>query len=436
MRASDLLSPGLLANGQTLRHAAAHAISRAQINAARGSLSTTADLMAFFLAASTFVGGEGTGAPGNPGDPGDPVGNLPLFGFNLGQLADNPHRDAALAPASAVIGTDYSAPTQALIQPYVDAAKGRPFLVRLGFSHERIQKSNGASLVATYVNQILDAMNLIQANGGFVILECHGYGRYWTKVAGEGALGAGYKYAEHNGRWVAHIPYLDTANPPKVTAYENMWQKVATAFKDHPALLGWGLMNEPFADAAGFFTKETYKTLIQKVIYAVQSVDAVHPMFVNGFNYATAKNWVASSDDLKTLNTFAAGGIIFEAHQYPDDNGGKWTDPNITIPLNWVETNIAPFFNWCLANRVKGFIGEYGGPASAKNFVTVTNNLLDLCERHRVPFCQWRVSPGMSDTYANGMNLAHGTAKPNAAPLIGRLGKNTSVVEAYGPIVV
>ena len=60
MRASDLLSPGLLANGQTLRHAAAHAISRAQINADRGSLSTAADLMAFFLAASTFVGGDGS----------------------------------------------------------------------------------------------------------------------------------------------------------------------------------------------------------------------------------------------------------------------------------------------------------------------------------------------------------------------------------------
>ena len=64
------------------------------------------------------------------------------------------------------------------------------------------------------------------------------------------------------------------------------------------------------------------------------------------------------------------------------------------------------------------------------------HDLLNLCERHHVPFCQWRVSPGMSDTYANGMNLANGTAKPNAAPLIGRLGKRTSVVEKYGPIVV
>lgn len=60
MRASDLLSPGLLANGQALRHAAAHAISRAQINADRGSLSTAADLLSFFLAASTFVGGDGS----------------------------------------------------------------------------------------------------------------------------------------------------------------------------------------------------------------------------------------------------------------------------------------------------------------------------------------------------------------------------------------
>lgn len=444
MRASDLPSPGILSIGQTLRHAVAHAISRAQINSHLIPDSPTArDLRYFFNscgnACRTVLDmahiDPGTGGGGGE-VPVDPVGILPLFGFNLGQLADNPERDAALDPASAVIGTDYLAPTQAMIQPYVDAAKGLPFLVRLGFSHERIQKGNGATLDATYVGQLLDAMNLIQVNGGLVILQCHGYGRYWTKVAGDQALGAGYTYAEHNGQWVAHIPYLDTTNPPKVTAYDNMWNKVATAFKDHPALLGWGLMNEPFADAAGFFTKESYKTFIQSVIYTIQSVDSVRPMFVNGFAYATAKNWVAQSDDLKTLNTSSEGGIIFEAHQYPDDNGGKWANPNITIPLNWVDTNIAPFFNWCLANSVRGFIGEYGGPATATNFVAVTNDLLDLCAEHKVPFAQWRVSPGMSDTYANGMNLTDGSAKANATPLLMRIGTVASVVEEYGPIGV
>lgn len=59
-RASDLLSPGTLSNGQTLRHTAAHALARAQINADRSPSSTTAaDLLLFFLAASTFVGGDG-----------------------------------------------------------------------------------------------------------------------------------------------------------------------------------------------------------------------------------------------------------------------------------------------------------------------------------------------------------------------------------------
>lgn len=59
MRASDLLSPGILSNGQTLRHQAAHAISRAEINAANGNVDTAERLLLFFLAASTFVGGDG-----------------------------------------------------------------------------------------------------------------------------------------------------------------------------------------------------------------------------------------------------------------------------------------------------------------------------------------------------------------------------------------
>lgn len=65
MRASDLLSPGQLASSQTLRHTVAHAISRAQINASHGNLETAERLMAFFLAASTFVGGDGSLGEGN-----------------------------------------------------------------------------------------------------------------------------------------------------------------------------------------------------------------------------------------------------------------------------------------------------------------------------------------------------------------------------------
>lgn len=51
MRASELPSPGILSNGQTLRHAAAHAISRAEINHDRSPDADTAvQLLAFFNA--------------------------------------------------------------------------------------------------------------------------------------------------------------------------------------------------------------------------------------------------------------------------------------------------------------------------------------------------------------------------------------------------
>lgn len=51
MRATELPSPGLLSNSQTLRHVAAHAISRAQINADLSPDSdTAAELLVFFNA--------------------------------------------------------------------------------------------------------------------------------------------------------------------------------------------------------------------------------------------------------------------------------------------------------------------------------------------------------------------------------------------------
>ncbi|QPB11251.1 hypothetical protein [Providencia phage PSTNGR1] len=49
MRASDLPTPGILSNGQTLRHETAHAISRAEINADRSETSDTAEQLRLFF---------------------------------------------------------------------------------------------------------------------------------------------------------------------------------------------------------------------------------------------------------------------------------------------------------------------------------------------------------------------------------------------------
>jgi len=48
MRASNLLTPGVLSNGQTLRHETAHAISRGEINIGRNNADTLATLATYF----------------------------------------------------------------------------------------------------------------------------------------------------------------------------------------------------------------------------------------------------------------------------------------------------------------------------------------------------------------------------------------------------
>jgi hypothetical protein len=52
MRASDLLSPGVLSNGQTLRHETAHAISRGEINIGRNNADTLTALATYFADAA------------------------------------------------------------------------------------------------------------------------------------------------------------------------------------------------------------------------------------------------------------------------------------------------------------------------------------------------------------------------------------------------
>lgn len=55
MRADQLLSPGVLSNGQSLRHESAHAISRAEINLSNGVPSTATDLKAYFTACADAI---------------------------------------------------------------------------------------------------------------------------------------------------------------------------------------------------------------------------------------------------------------------------------------------------------------------------------------------------------------------------------------------
>lgn len=62
MRADQLKSPGILSNGQSLRHQAAHAMSRAEINLSHGAGESATVLAAFFTDCAAKLAAAATAA--------------------------------------------------------------------------------------------------------------------------------------------------------------------------------------------------------------------------------------------------------------------------------------------------------------------------------------------------------------------------------------
>ena len=100
---------------------------------------------------------------------------------------------------------------------------------------------------------------------------------------------------------------------------------------------------------------------------------------------------------------------------------------NITNSLNGVK----PFVDWCKANGVRGYLGEFGGPDSAVNQIEYHRQLQDYLIANRVPYTQWRAGGGMSDSDVLGINKADGTLHQTAIPLRDRVGRKTTT--GYGP---
>lgn len=96
-------------------------------------------------------------------------------------------------------------------------------LVRLDFLWERVQPTLNGPLDATKLAELKAAVQRAADAGLLVLLDMKNYGRYWQANDTQIQFGAGLTSAH----------------------FADVWSKLATAFADQPAVVMWGLMNEP-----------------------------------------------------------------------------------------------------------------------------------------------------------------------------------------------
>jgi aryl-phospho-beta-D-glucosidase BglC (GH1 family) len=92
-------------------------------------------------------------------------------------------------------------------------------LIRLPFDWERMQRKAGGPLDPTELGRLKKFLADAQSVRVKVIVDLHNYGRYNDQTIGSAS--------------VSNEQFAD------------FWQKLASAIKGSPALVGYGLMNEP-----------------------------------------------------------------------------------------------------------------------------------------------------------------------------------------------
>ncbi|MBL8480618.1 MAG: cellulase family glycosylhydrolase, partial [Rhodocyclaceae bacterium] len=234
-------------------------------------------------------------------------------------------------------------PTAAHIAYYKGAGMNA---IRLPLVWETLQPVLYGELDARYLGHVREFLERARAQDMPVLLDLHNYARYRGNLVGS-----------------AEVP---------LAAFEDLWRRLAAALRAHPAVLGYGLMNEPH-DSAGL-----WPAAAQAGVDGVRAADRERPIYVAGDSWSNAQRWPAVH--AAPFVRDPAGRIVYEAHLYFDDDfSGRYkTPPGNTDVAARAERRLAPFLRWLAAHGQRGAIGETGVPMDDARWLDALAKFLDM----------------------------------------------------------
>jgi endoglucanase len=269
-------------------------------------------------------------------------------------------------------GLHYIYPSPEIFDYY--QSKGRT-LIRLPFKWERIQRSLNAPLDNDEVNRLRAVLQVAGQRKMNVVLDVHNYGRY-----------------QFDGEAPAQRQIIGSERVP-YSAFADLWSKLALAFKDEPAIYGYGLMNEPhdMGDHA------RWPRAAQAAIDAIREVDQKTIIMVSGDDWSSSRSWRTGINE--TLNEKVRdpqNNLVYESHCYFDkDNSGSYKksyDEEGGSPNGGVEY-VRPFVEWCKEKGVRGFIGEYGVPHTDARWMVTMDRFLSYLHENKMSATYWAAGP-------------------------------------------
>ncbi|MBA3670391.1 MAG: cellulase family glycosylhydrolase [Gemmatimonadaceae bacterium] len=199
-------------------------------------------------------------------------------------------------------------------------------LARVPFRWERIQPILGAALDPAELTRMRDSVGAAGQAGLQVILDVHNYGAYWLhdQTTGEGV------------RRSIGTPDVTFAH------FADLWSRLTTAFVDEPAIIAYGLMNEPvnMTPAPGKSAADTWEQAAQDAVTAIRAAEGTRaPKRIMVGGYMWSGTWSLPTSDELPFITDPANHTMYEAHQYwDDDRTGQYLRNELDpVPTeNWV----------------------------------------------------------------------------------------------------
>jgi aryl-phospho-beta-D-glucosidase BglC (GH1 family) len=254
---------------------------------------------------------------------------------------------------------------------------------------------------AQYVDKVLDAC---QAAGIKCLIDIHNYCRYKDfKYQPDGSV-LGFvdpsdpllpPYTSDSSQVVQTI--MAKVNPTLTVAdFTDLWTKIATRWKAHAALGGYGLMNEPNqmpavgknfsidnypnpADPTNDYVQDysIWATYAQAAVTAIRVLDGTKPIYVSGNGWSSCINYTQLNPNFP----LTGNNLVYEFHLYLDATSGgfrfDWDDEagkhfsagegNVDISTNTGVNRLSPILAWAAANGNPPLAcGEFGIPVENK----------------------------------------------------------------------
>ena len=334
-------------------------------------------------------------APAESTAPADTTNGQPrLVGVNLSGAGFGP----SVVPG--VHGTNYTYPAESYYKKYADLGMK---LVRLPFLWERIQPKLNTPLNATELARLKQSLDFAHKHGVKVILDLHNYYRYFGKLIGS-----------------SEVP---------ISSFAGVWKQIVQEVVSHPAVEGYGLMNEPYS------TNGLWPQAALAAAKAIRTLDSQRWIYVAGDRWSSAYHWPHYNTQLinDPWMRDRKNNLVFEAHMYVDkDFSGNYFDKaEVFDPMIGVN-RVKPFVEWLKSNNLRGYIGEHGVPDFSPSAIVATDNLLAYLRQNCIPSTYWAAGPWWGE-YALSLDVTSGKARPQL-PVLQKHAKTANSCSSIGPL--